>query len=65
MKGTPSGEGRKAGRALLAPSLNPFNDADPRSEVWEREWRSGSAEVIAERDAERKQRAGLTALTGL
>jgi len=58
---TPAAEGRKAGLALLSPSVNPFADSDPRSVEWDREWRAASAQIIFERDAERRRRAGCLA----
>ena len=53
--------GRKAGRALLAPSLNPYSDGSGDACEWERAWREASAEEIARKDAERRAAHGCLA----
>jgi hypothetical protein len=56
--------GRKAGRGFLSPSLNPFVDGTAEAAQWDQAWRAATAEELAQRDADRKQRAGCLAASG-
>jgi len=58
---TPAAEGRKAGLLFLSPSLNPHPDGTQAEADWDRAWRIATAQVLAERDAERRRRAGCLA----
>ena len=48
--------GRAAGLLLLSPSLNPFAPSDPQESAWEKGWRSAVAEVLEQRDQERRRK---------
>ena len=58
---SPLTEGRKAGLLFLSPSLNPHPDGTQAEADWDRAWRIATAQVLAERDAERRRRAGCLA----
>ena len=58
---SPATDGRAAGLVLLSPSLNPHPEGSQAEADWDRAWRIATAQIIAERDAERRRRAGCLA----
>ena len=44
-------EGVRAGQLLLAPSLNPYREDDPRHAEWHRGWQRGTVSRVTRRAA--------------